>query len=331
MRIQSRIQSVQYLRGLAALGVVLCHYGAYMQFNPVLAASFNFGQTGVHVFFLISGFIIVLSLIRENYKPSQFFKFLLKRSIRIDPPYYVTIIITILLFQYLAYISPVKNDFKIIPQQVIAHLLYIIPFTNYHFYSHIFWTLCIEFQFYLLIGIFYFLVDNKYYKICFLILFSLASLINWPTDRSYLVFTYSPIFALGISLTTAYSKLNWATIILPSLLLLLIGYEFGMGILVLLLVTCIIILFFRSDIPQLSFLGDISYSLYLTHFLVIIVVLRIFSRLRINLNQHQLFWLLLEVLAAVLFSYFFNQIIERPAQFFSKKLAYKKVKIDGDH
>jgi peptidoglycan/LPS O-acetylase OafA/YrhL len=119
--------------------------------------------------------------------------------------------------------------------------------------------------------------------------------------------------------------------ILPILLLLLIGYEFGMGILMLLIAACIIILFFRLDIPQLSFLGEISYSLYLTHFLVLIVLLRLFSKAGINLNKHQLLWLILEVSIAVLLAYFFNQIIERPAQYLSKKLAYKKALTDGDH
>src|SRR5471030_3192282 len=95
---KDKIVSIQYLRGLAALGVVFCHYGSN------LSSIFNFGQTGVFVFFLISGFIIVYSLIKSGYQPAQFFTFLLKRSIRIDPAYYITIFLTITLFYILSLI-----------------------------------------------------------------------------------------------------------------------------------------------------------------------------------------------------------------------------------
>ncbi len=51
----NKIVSIQYLRGIAALGVVVCHYGSN------ISSLLNFGQNGVFVFFLISGFVIVYS------------------------------------------------------------------------------------------------------------------------------------------------------------------------------------------------------------------------------------------------------------------------------
>lgn len=150
------ILGVQYLRGLAALGVLLCHYTISMQGLSALA----YGQRGVHVFFLLSGFIIVYSLTKVNYKPTQFLQFLVKRSIRIDPAYYATIILTLLLFKILSTLPSFKGSYiPFIPEQFIAHLLYVVPFTKYPFYLHLFWTLCIEFQFYVIIGLLYFLVD----------------------------------------------------------------------------------------------------------------------------------------------------------------------------
>jgi len=152
-----KIVSIQYLRGLAALGVVLCHYGSGLTDYPRLSSFFSFGQTGVFVFFLISGFIIVYSLNKSNYESKQFFKFLLKRSIRIDPSYFVVILLTIVLFKILAYLPSFKGErIVLIPGQLIAHIFYAVPFTKYPFYNHVFWTLSVEFQFYLLIGILYF-------------------------------------------------------------------------------------------------------------------------------------------------------------------------------
>jgi peptidoglycan/LPS O-acetylase OafA/YrhL len=47
VKTEGKILSIQYLRGLAALGVVFCHYGSSLISYPKLSSFFNFGQTGV--------------------------------------------------------------------------------------------------------------------------------------------------------------------------------------------------------------------------------------------------------------------------------------------
>jgi exopolysaccharide production protein ExoZ len=320
----NKILSIQYLRGLAALGVVLFHYSASLPIYPFLKAIFNFGQTGVHVFFLISGFIIVYSLKKEKYKINQFFTFLLKRSIRIDPSYYVTVLLAFTLFWYLSIISPVKGTkFPFIPQQFLAHLFYIIPFTSYSFYIVVFWTLCVEFQFYLLIGLFYFISNKWFYKNFFLILFCLSSFITLP-HAQFLVFTYSSIFATGISLVNLYQNRSWLNAILPILFLILVGYKFGLPIFILLGATCGVILFFKPSIKPLIFLGNISYSLYLTHALISEVLLRrVEIKYQLRVSSYSLFYLLFEIFIAVIISYFFYKVIEQPSLALSKRFIYK--------
>jgi peptidoglycan/LPS O-acetylase OafA/YrhL len=66
---EQKIISIQYLRGLSALAVVLCHYGSSIV--PV----FENGQAGVYVFFLLSGFVNVFSLEKHHYKPAYFLNF----------------------------------------------------------------------------------------------------------------------------------------------------------------------------------------------------------------------------------------------------------------
>jgi len=312
------------LRGLAALGVVFCHFGSNLSSYRFLSKVFNFGQTGVYVFFLISGFIIVYSLVKSNYRYKQFFTFLLKRSIRIDPSYFVVILLTIILFKLLVFIPSYKgNGFTFIPGQFIAHIFYVVPFTKYEFYNHVFWTLSVEFQFYLIVGMFFFLSESRIYRSIFLILFSLLSLINWPNSY-YLVFNYSPIFSTGIALVTFYKNKNWINVILPICFLVLVAFKFGIAILILLIISSIVILYHDQLIKPLRFLGDISYSLYLTHTLVLIVCLGLIKRLSIDVNQHQLFWLSVEILIAIAFAYFFYRLIEKPSINLSKKYFYKK-------
>lgn len=319
------IPGVQYLRGLAALGVVLCHYGSNLKDHPKLSQIFNFGQSGVQVFFLISGFIIVYSLIKAKYKSTEFFRFLLKRSIRIDPSYIATIILTIALFKILSFIPSFKGqNLHFIPGQFLAHLFYIVPFTKYPFYNHVFWTLGIEFQFYLLIGITYFLSPNQFFKTAFIILFTATCFINF-SNGYYIVFTYAPFFALGISLVSLYQQpKDWVKSILPSLLLVLIAYKFGFAVFLLLSACSIAIILLRLYNRVLFYLGQISYSLYLTHSLMYIVVVGFLKKSNADLQQNQLGWLAIEVLMAIGFAHLFYRLIEKPSLSLSKKIFYKK-------
>jgi peptidoglycan/LPS O-acetylase OafA/YrhL len=210
-----------------------------------------------------------------------------------------------------------------IPGQFIAHLFYFIPFTKYPFYNHVFWTLSVEFQFYLLIGIFYFLVESYLYKRVFLIIFSLTCLIPFG-NADYLVLSFAPIFALGISLFNFYKDGKWTNVILPLVFLGLIEYKFGMDVFILLLCSSLMIFLLKVLIKPLIFFGNISYSLYLTHSLCLIVFLGIAKKINFNLRQNQLWWLFIEVLIAVLVAYLFYFLIERPSMMLSKHVFYKK-------
>jgi len=141
----------------------------------------------------------------------------------------------------LSFIPTFKGEsIPFIPAQFLAHLFYIIPFTKYTFYNHVFWTLCIEFQFYVLIGVLYFVFESNIYKAGFLILFSLMCLIPF-TNSCYLVINYAPIFSLGIALISFYQKSDWSNSILPLIFLSLILYKFGWPILVLLIFSMLIL------------------------------------------------------------------------------------------
>ncbi len=319
------ILGVQYLRGFAAIGVLFCHYGSELKDYHVLSKVFNYGQNGVQVFFLISGFIIAYSLMKVNYKPKQFLRFLAKRCIRIDPSYYVTIILTILLFKVLSIIPSFKGSaIPIIPGQFIAHILYIVPFTGYSFYNHVFWTLGVEFQFYLIIGLLYFLSDSKIYKTAFLLIFCGLSFIKF-NEGYYIVSTYAPVFCLGISLVNVVNNRNIYNIIFSSIFTCVIAYQFGIGIFILLIVSSLIIVFIDKFNKPLFLLGEISYSLYLTHNLVFIVIAGLLKKMHFDLESRQLVWLLIEVIAAMSFAYLFYQAIEKPSLRLSKKVFYNKI------
>jgi len=156
-----RFQSIDALRGIAALGVVFYH--AVWQSSsavpgnlfrwPVKSLQFlsSFGYIGVFLFFVISGFCIHLQWAksRANGQPHsiQFGSFWRRRLRRLYPPY----LIAFALFLLMAAFSTGINFTHFFAYDVVMHLLMLHnldPNTCYSI-NGVFWTLAIEEQLYL--------------------------------------------------------------------------------------------------------------------------------------------------------------------------------------
>src|ERR1700744_2165436 len=84
----SELYSLQLLRGVAAFGVVLYH-ATLLAHNTVDGATVSvaeFGQAGVDLFFVISGFIMYYISAKEPRRPVEFYK---ARIQRIVPLYWM--------------------------------------------------------------------------------------------------------------------------------------------------------------------------------------------------------------------------------------------------
>ena len=89
------IKSIQFLRFVAASLVVFSHstdaIGMYIA-NSVSRSMLyvaNFGASGVHIFFVISGFIMVYTSFEKNDENFDSEKFLIRRFIRIYPIFWL--------------------------------------------------------------------------------------------------------------------------------------------------------------------------------------------------------------------------------------------------
>src|ERR1017187_46026 len=152
-----RLSTLDALRGLAALGVCWFHFtNGNKAFLPdgLLKSSGAYGWLGVEMFFVISGFIIPYTLQRSGYRSSDYGRFLIKRIIRLDPPYLVAILAVIAL-NYASAASPGFNGphFNFSLVQVTLHLGYLNVFFGYPWLNPVFWTLAIELQYYLAVGL----------------------------------------------------------------------------------------------------------------------------------------------------------------------------------
>jgi hypothetical protein len=93
---EGRSTFIDALRGIAAFSVACYHitrwsYGSLQEpasdFIPsILQVWFDHGWVGVQVFFVISGFVIAYSVRNARITPGYLANYVLRRSIRLDPP-----------------------------------------------------------------------------------------------------------------------------------------------------------------------------------------------------------------------------------------------------
>jgi peptidoglycan/LPS O-acetylase OafA/YrhL len=133
-----RYPELDALRGLAALMVVFFHF-TFKRVEPDFG--FRFGATGVELFFIISGFVIFMSLTKIT-KSSDF---IINRVSRLYPTYWVSVTFTFLLIVVYAMFG--GEEFNIVR--------YLSNMTMFQFYMNIknldgsYWTMIIEMLFYI--------------------------------------------------------------------------------------------------------------------------------------------------------------------------------------
>ena len=89
--IATRIQGLDELRGIAIVIVMIAHFLEIRRHSPYLE-HFHLGGVGVHLFFMISGFLIGKILLESRTKPGYFRRFYVRRFFRILPLYIVVVI-----------------------------------------------------------------------------------------------------------------------------------------------------------------------------------------------------------------------------------------------
>ena len=167
---RARIQFLDGLRGIAIILVVLFHaysrWPNHVPFGDRYAhfPLFEFGLYGVELFFLISGFVILMTL----EKCRTLTEFLWRRWVRFFP----AMLICSLIIYFAAYLFPQRPEGPVSYIDFLPGLTFIDPVwwrkigLNVVALDGAFWSLFVEMAFYIVFGSLYFVVGESVAIIC---------------------------------------------------------------------------------------------------------------------------------------------------------------------
>lgn len=161
------------LRAIAALYVVLhhaaiqdVHHLDFTGFKRKYMMVFAMGHMSVNLFIVLSGFCLMLPIIRSKYELADIYNFYKRRVIRIIPPYYFAIGISLLLI-YFFIGQPTKTAWKITmpvtPFSIVTHLALIhdLFLSTVYKINSVFWSISVEFRIYILFPVMVYIWKKK--------------------------------------------------------------------------------------------------------------------------------------------------------------------------
>lgn len=336
-----RIDSIDFLRGIASISVVFFHITYTRNFLNTEGIVYNMfkdaGEFGVTVFFVISGFVIPYSMFKANYKVSDYKAFFFKRIIRIEPVYILSIFYTIFIWSAMSNMPEKywnQGDYKVDFTNFILHIGYLNNFLpNEKWINPVYWTLGIEFQYYLLIGLIFPLFIMKKKQLNTILLFSLT-IICWLIFIYFIkdtflrygrtLFRVFPIFLVGISIFQLKEKLisKSSFVVFNIFVLVLCWKEYQIRMYIAIIFAFFVLLFLKRSSKFFLFLGKISFSMYLVH-LPIGGALSKFIIPHFSDDLTRTVLTLLSVFPIIGVSWLFYEFIEEPCIRYSKRIKYK--------
>jgi len=305
-----KVLNIQALRGIAVLLVVFSHMlpieNKYSATDKILPDIFMIGISGVDLFFLISGFVMVSVTQNTNQSISKIKLFLYHRFTRIYPLYwfYSILILTVFLLQPSMVNNSQDNQidiissFLLIPQDLL-------PIVN------VGWTLVFEIYFYIIFSLLLLLPRKKLTTGLLLwgiVILAVSSSPLWRENAFTKVY-FHPLtleFIIGAFIAIVYYKRdipgNAKLLALASIVIWLVSYTifqsstnenipkgiirviiFGIPASLALYSALLYEKNHNITMPNwLCKIGDASYSIYLSHIIVLSIVGRVWSKFSTN-------------------------------------------------
>ncbi|MEO5999791.1 MAG: acyltransferase [Chitinophagaceae bacterium] len=302
------------LRGIASILVVLFHmtFNFSETFNhSFLFNVFNFGSSGVDIFFVLSGFIIAYANRDFVAQPTKTTTFLKRRFIRIYPIYWI--IISVFLLIQLALPLYYKSHFELSAFNFLSTYL-LLP--DHAMINGVSWSLTNELFFYLLFTLAILIPVKKYSLYLLLAYFVLLLVVllaglDLAEGNAYTGLLFFPMnieFLLGVFIVLIVDKINkrwiWPLLVTGTCLFLAGAYIFDHGIHntnthLSYILNRVVLFGFPSFLVILAlvkmelndtirvkkiflYLGDASYSIYLIHLPLVVAFYKVVAKLGIQ-------------------------------------------------
>ena len=334
-----RILELDALRGIAALSVFFYHASIYYK-DSVYFSVFRFGLTGVDLFFIISGFVILSSV--QNKTRLQFIK---SRFIRLFPTYWIAVTFTFILIIIKYFDKGILNLMPI--KQYLVNLSMIQEFFKIENLDGPYWTLYIELFFYLIVFIFIKKEKLIFFILSLIIIITLISrfdIFHFPFPISILnstpISSHASLFVIGMLFYKLKNSMNLIYLI-PILIfftaqILIYKYHylwikntdinFYEHLILLFLFFIIFLLFIYNKLKflvnnKLIFLGQISYTLYLIHQYLTTEIIEYYLVNKLNFNLSLvIFTIALPIVIIV--SIYLTKISDKISAFLKKILSF---------
>lgn len=347
-----RLALIDALRCFAAFWVVLFHLSEGNHIPTLLAAIpgwvkaavFDAGHLGVPIFFVLSGIVMATTTARVPMNTVNAANFVARRLVRLAPPYYAAVALGLLV---IATKHMLGQSGVNIPSatDILGHLAFLQGVLGIDNIISVFWTLCIEVQFYIAFAVLLWLADHlsggeafKARNIPIWISAVLALL--WPTgliqsigwQGGFIAFWFSFMAGVLCAQTLSGTKQSRYIAIGYSALVLLIGVASNSSFTIAAGLTglgfCLLVnrsasLGFLSSYPVQK-IGLISYSLYLFHSPVTGSFMRVFRRFMPGGIASDLLATVLIIAICIAFATIAYVLFERPAIAWSRRIKFKR-------
>ena len=366
------LQSLVWLRAFAAFSVVLSHVlrAAEVKYsvndevgNFFLLSYIDIGTFGVYLFFTLSGCTLYLSSEGKINNFKDFGGFYFKRFMRIWPAFAISLLLYIIFIEifrafYISdhsfWIASFLDSYTI--YNVFQYLSLTFNFTGPNgLFIGPYWSLPVEFQYYLLLPFALFLMKSNRLTLVTPLIFGAA--LYYIYQRSFFIIDRHEVFKMGytffggVLLAVIYKKINIRMpmkiamplilvviiyvvlvraniLVIPEKVLFLSDKENLYGFLSL---VCVGIALFAMASPIsngfiriVNTYGEISYSIYLFHMMFIGISVLLITHFEIyGSNLKTIFILLFSVISSYVFSKYTYIYIEKKSMIFARKIVNK--------
>ncbi|CAI8798959.1 acyltransferase family protein [Pseudomonas sp. IT-P176] len=350
------VSEFEGLRGILALWVVVGHMMSGLSESHALPSASLWNTVPVQVFIILSGFVIFSLLDREQ--PS-YRTFLIHRAFRLFPAYLLALAISVFMLPFArevlltspvapmtaARIALIDSATSNLSEHLAAHLLLIqglipdslLANSAYTLVGQA-WSVSVEWQFYVLAPAVYLLMGApkrllKLPALCALIMLMIS--LNSSMGGGY-IGQYLSLFAVGIATAylSKYSEKSKILSVLPPLLALPFMQEYTAALLIWAASSyCALppeknsmqgVLSAVLNSTAASYLGKISYSIYVNHMIFVFLTLAIINTLSMSSTSTVVLAIAASTVLTVVFSHVTYSYIERPMMRVGKYLTRTK-------